>query len=39
VLVKEELWVVEGIADYRGERVYDSVLILELRDGKMWRDR
>jgi hypothetical protein len=39
VLVKEGLWVVEGIADYSGGHVYDIVLILELRDGKMWRDR
>jgi hypothetical protein len=34
VLVKEGLWVVEGVADYGGGQVYDVVLILELRDGK-----
>jgi hypothetical protein len=40
VLVKEGLWVVEGVADYGvGGQVFDLVLILELRDGKMWRDR
>ena len=40
VLVKDGLWVVEGIADYDdGREALDVVLILELRDGKMWRDR
>jgi len=39
VLVKEGLWVVEAVIDYGDGRVYDLVLILELRDGKMWRDR
>src|SRR5918994_5784929 len=39
VLVKEGLWVVEGVIDYGGGQVFDMVLILELRDGKMWRDR
>jgi hypothetical protein len=39
VLVKEGLWVVEGVADYGGGQVLNVVLILELRDGKMWRDR
>ncbi len=39
VLVKEGLWVVEGVADYGGGQVSDLVLILKLRDGKMWRDR
>jgi hypothetical protein len=39
VLVKEGLWVVEGVTDYGGGQVSDLVLILELRDGKMWRDR
>jgi hypothetical protein len=39
VLVKEGLWVVEGVADYGGGQVFDVLLILELRDGKMWRDR
>jgi SnoaL-like domain len=39
VIVKEGLWVVEAIIDYDDGRVFDVVLILELRDGKMWRDR
>ena len=40
VLVREDLWVVEGIAEYDDEReALNVVLILELRDGKMWRDR
>ena len=39
VLVKEGLWVVEAIIDYGGGQVFDVMLILELRDGKMWRDR
>ena len=39
VLVREELWVVEGVIDYGDGRVFDVVVISELRDGKMWRDR
>jgi SnoaL-like domain len=41
VLVKEGLWVVEGAADYDddGRLALDVVVISELRDGKMWRDR
>jgi hypothetical protein len=39
VLVKEGLWVVEGVNDYGEGQVYNVVLIFELRDGKMWRDR
>ncbi len=39
VLVKEGLWVVEAVIDYGDGRVFDVVLILELRAGKMWRDR
>jgi hypothetical protein len=38
VLVKDGLWVVEGVNDYGGGQVFDVVLIIELRDGKMWRD-
>jgi hypothetical protein len=38
VLVKEGLWVVEAVIDYDG-RVFDVVVISELKDGKMWRDR
>src|SRR5215217_7433472 len=40
VLVKERLWVVEGVIDYGDGRVFDVVVIIsELEDGKMWRDR
>jgi hypothetical protein len=39
VLVRDGLWVVEGINDYSGGQVFDVVLLIELRDGKMWRDR
>lgn len=39
VLVREGLWVVEGVADGADGRVRDVVLIFELRDGRMWRDR
>ena len=39
LLVKEGLWVVEGVIEYGDGRVFDVVVISELRDGKMWRDR
>ena len=39
VQVKERLWVVEGVIDYGDGRVFDVVVISELRDGEMWRDR
>jgi SnoaL-like domain len=39
VLVREGLWVVEGTIDYGGGRELEVVMICELRDGKMWRDR
>ena len=38
VLVREGLWVVEGFIDYSGGREVDFVLILELRDGKVFRE-
>jgi hypothetical protein len=38
VLVREGLWVVEGVNDYGEGGVYNVVLIVELKDGKMWRD-
>ena len=31
------LWVMEGVSDYDG-RTYHQVAIVELRDGKMWRE-
>jgi hypothetical protein len=36
------LWVVEAVIaviDYGDGQVFDVVVISELRDGKMWRDR
>ena len=40
VLVREGLWVVEGVIGYGGGQVFDVVVIIsELEDGKMWRDR
>jgi hypothetical protein len=39
ILVREGLWVVEGVNDYGGGQIFDVVLIIELKDGKMWRDR
>ncbi len=37
VIVCKELWVVEIVSDYGG-RIYRPVLIIELRDGKLFRD-
>jgi len=37
VLVREGLWVVEAVIDYGDGRVFEVVLISELRDRKMWR--
>ena len=38
VVVREGLWVIEGVNDYGGGRVFSIVAIFELRDGKIWRD-
>jgi hypothetical protein len=38
VLVREGLWVVEGIVDYGGGRKGNFVLILELFEGKVFRE-
>ena len=38
VLAREGLWVVESIVDYGGGQVMHGVAILELKDGKVWRD-
>jgi hypothetical protein len=38
VVVREGLWVVEGSVDYGGGREGDFVLILELRDGKVFKE-
>jgi hypothetical protein len=39
VLVRDGLWVVEGVNDYGGGQVSDMVMIIELKDGRIWRDR
>jgi hypothetical protein len=39
VLVRDGLWVAELVNDYGGGRVFDVAMILELKDGKIWRDR
>jgi hypothetical protein len=36
VLVREGLWVVEGVNDYGGGQVSDFAMILELKDGRIW---
>ncbi|HVF00274.1 MAG TPA: nuclear transport factor 2 family protein [Rubrobacteraceae bacterium] len=38
VLVRDGLWVAEGFNGYGGGQVFAIVAIIELRDGKMWRD-
>ena len=38
VLVRDGLWVGEGIIDYGNGTVLDSVGVVELKDGKVWRD-
>jgi hypothetical protein len=39
VLVREGLWVAELVNDYGGGQVFDVAMILELKDGRIWRDR
>jgi hypothetical protein len=38
VVVREGLWVVEGSVDYGGGREGDFVLILELREGRIFKE-
>jgi hypothetical protein len=38
VLVRDGLWVIEWVNDYGGGRVYNVVAIIELRDGKIFRE-
>src|SRR5215211_3248411 len=38
VLVRDGLWVIEWVNDYGGGRVYDIVAIVELQDGKIFRE-
>jgi hypothetical protein len=37
LLVRDGLWVVELVSDYDGQ-IYNPLLIIQLKDGKMWRD-
>ena len=39
MLVRDGTWVVESVIDYGEGRVSYGVAILELKDGKVWRDR
>jgi hypothetical protein len=39
VLVRDRLWVVEAVNDYGGAQVSDMTIIIELTDGRIWRDR
>src|SRR5215212_11226336 len=39
VLVRDGLWVAELVNDYGGGQVSDVAMILELKDGRIWRDR
>jgi hypothetical protein len=38
VLVREGLWVGEGTIDYGNGTVLNSVAVVELKDGRSWRD-
>jgi hypothetical protein len=38
VVVREGLWVVEGSVDYGGGREGDFVLILEMREGRIFKE-
>jgi SnoaL-like domain len=38
LLVRDGLWVGEGLIDYGGGMVLNSVAVVELKDGKIWRD-
>ena len=38
VLVGAGLWVVESVVDYGGGRDLHGAAILELKDGRVWRD-
>jgi len=38
VVVRDGLWIVEGVNDYGGGQIFTVVAIFELRDGKIWRD-
>jgi SnoaL-like protein len=37
IIVEGHLWIMEGVSDYGGE-IYHQIAIVELRDGKIWRE-
>jgi len=37
-VVRDGLWVIEGVNDYGEGQLFTVVLMIELKDGKMWRD-
>jgi hypothetical protein len=39
VTLRDDLWIVESVVDYGGGRIMHGVAILELKDGRVWRDR
>jgi hypothetical protein len=38
VMFRDGLWVIEGVNDYGEGQMFTVVLMIELKDGKMWRD-
>jgi hypothetical protein len=38
VRVRDGVWIKEGVNDYGNGLTYNSVVISELKDGKIWRD-
>jgi hypothetical protein len=38
VIARDGVWFVEGLNDYGEGNLFNVVLVLELKDGKMWRD-
>ena len=38
VRVRDGVWIKEGVNDYGNGLTYNSVVIYELKDGKIWRD-
>ena len=38
VLARDGLWVAESVVDYGEGRIMHGMAILELKDGKVWRD-
>lgn len=38
VVVRDGLWILEGVNDYGGGQVSNVVAIIELKDGKIFRD-